>query len=298
MRRRRKLAIAGGLVLGGLLIAASLRRGDLPRADVASRSARSAGASTSEATLPVIVEDEEPASLFGLAPPRAVGGAPSHVARLDERIDEGDDRVGAAEDDFSTSSGSAARRAHARGDASAEQSGQPPLDDDAWRPSSRIGTWQRFDVGHGRIGASRDRPADSFEALPSRPAEHGPAEYGPAEYGPAEYDVVESVVDDPAGELAAGDHDGIDGRSADRPTGEVVHRIRDGDTLMGLARRYLGSRDRYWEIYDANRDRLDDPDLLPIGVEIRIPTARTAAGKERDGPPMVPVGRRSPRRDR
>jgi nucleoid-associated protein YgaU len=50
------------------------------------------------------------------------------------------------------------------------------------------------------------------------------------------------------------------------------HRIADGDTLPRLAERYLGSAERYLEIYEHNRDVLHSPDELPIGVELRIPT--------------------------
>ena len=50
------------------------------------------------------------------------------------------------------------------------------------------------------------------------------------------------------------------------------HAVVDGDTLPGLARRYLGSPDRYFEIYEANRDVLPDgPDVLPIGAMLKIP---------------------------
>lgn len=52
----------------------------------------------------------------------------------------------------------------------------------------------------------------------------------------------------------------------------LTHRIADGDTLSGLAQHYLGSSKRFLEIFTANRDRLASPDLLPIGVELRIPT--------------------------
>ncbi|MEN6459703.1 MAG: LysM peptidoglycan-binding domain-containing protein [Thermoguttaceae bacterium] len=50
------------------------------------------------------------------------------------------------------------------------------------------------------------------------------------------------------------------------------HRIVDGDTLTGLAERLLGSSERAKEIFAANRDVLDDPNLLPIGVELKIPS--------------------------
>jgi nucleoid-associated protein YgaU len=57
-------------------------------------------------------------------------------------------------------------------------------------------------------------------------------------------------------------------RPADGPQ---VHKIVDGDTLGDLAARYLGSSARAKEIFEANRDVLTDPELLPIGVELKIP---------------------------
>jgi nucleoid-associated protein YgaU len=49
------------------------------------------------------------------------------------------------------------------------------------------------------------------------------------------------------------------------------HKIIDGDTLGDIAARYLGSAVRAMEIFEANRDVLTDPELLPIGVELKIP---------------------------
>ena len=54
-------------------------------------------------------------------------------------------------------------------------------------------------------------------------------------------------------------------------TGPRTHKIVDGDTLPALAQLYLGSASRAREIFDANRDVLSDPELLPIGVELKIP---------------------------
>lgn len=54
-------------------------------------------------------------------------------------------------------------------------------------------------------------------------------------------------------------------------TGPRTHKIVDGDTLAALAQLYLGSTARAREIFDANRDVLSDPELLPIGVELKIP---------------------------
>lgn len=50
-----------------------------------------------------------------------------------------------------------------------------------------------------------------------------------------------------------------------------THRIVDGDTLAALAQRYLGSAEDAQRLFDANRDVLSDPRLLPIGAELKIP---------------------------
>ncbi len=82
---------------------------------------------------------------------------------------------------------------------------------------------------------------------------------------------------------------------------DVEHRISDGDTLTRLAQQYLGRGDRYLEIYDRNRDVLSNPDLLPIGVVLRIPRRdatpswKTSADGDSWAPAtdLAPVERRS-----
>lgn len=51
----------------------------------------------------------------------------------------------------------------------------------------------------------------------------------------------------------------------------LIHIVSDGDTLDRLAERYLRDSGRGLEIFDLNRDRLTNPHLLQIGVELRIP---------------------------
>ncbi|MCR4415838.1 MAG: LysM peptidoglycan-binding domain-containing protein, partial [Thermoguttaceae bacterium] len=60
------------------------------------------------------------------------------------------------------------------------------------------------------------------------------------------------------------------------PGAARIHKIADGDTLAGLAERYLGDPSRAGEIYRANRDVLASPDALPIGRELKIPAAHDA----------------------
>lgn len=51
-----------------------------------------------------------------------------------------------------------------------------------------------------------------------------------------------------------------------------TYRLRDGDTLRELAGRFLGDPNRAGEILQLNRDLIRHPEILPLGVEIRIPT--------------------------
>ena len=52
-----------------------------------------------------------------------------------------------------------------------------------------------------------------------------------------------------------------------------THKIIDGDSLALLAERYLGSASRASEIFAANRNVPSQPEILPIGVELKIPRA-------------------------
>jgi phage tail protein X len=58
------------------------------------------------------------------------------------------------------------------------------------------------------------------------------------------------------------------------------YRLRDGDTLENVADRYLGDRGRANEIFEANRDVLARPDLLPVGVTIQLPPRRAVGELE------------------
>jgi nucleoid-associated protein YgaU len=50
--------------------------------------------------------------------------------------------------------------------------------------------------------------------------------------------------------------------------------VRRGDHLAEIARRTLGSdsRSALKRLMDANRDRLEDPDRLRVGMSLRIPS--------------------------
>ena len=51
--------------------------------------------------------------------------------------------------------------------------------------------------------------------------------------------------------------------------------LGNGDYLARYARRYLG-RSEYWiYIYLANKEQIEDPDNIPLGTEIKIPTPQS-----------------------
>lgn len=52
---------------------------------------------------------------------------------------------------------------------------------------------------------------------------------------------------------------------------ETIHVVHPGDTLSALAQRYYGKAGLYMKIFDANRDVLNDPNLIKVGQKLKIP---------------------------
>ena len=79
-----------------------------------------------------------------------------------------------------------------------------------------------------------------------------------------------------------------------------THKVRDGDTLETLAQQYLGDRSRWHEIYQANREKIPQPGLLPLATRLIIPPrgesiARSDSTLESEShgvtqAPLVPLG--------
>jgi nucleoid-associated protein YgaU len=70
----------------------------------------------------------------------------------------------------------------------------------------------------------------------------------------------------------------------DESGGLRTHIVVDGDSLERLAGRYLDDARRSNEIFEANRELLSSPDLLPIGAELVIPKRSAAGGLEASMP--------------
>ncbi|HEX3999032.1 MAG TPA: LysM peptidoglycan-binding domain-containing protein [Pirellulales bacterium] len=73
-----------------------------------------------------------------------------------------------------------------------------------------------------------------------------------------------------------------------------THKIVDGDSLPMLAERYLGSASRAGEIFACNRDVLGDPELLPIGARLRIPSGQARARPPAGDPATAAVAAAQP----
>ena len=50
-----------------------------------------------------------------------------------------------------------------------------------------------------------------------------------------------------------------------------TYTVKSGDTLGEIAKRELGSANKYMEIFNANRDLLKDPNLIQPGQVLKIP---------------------------
>jgi len=52
---------------------------------------------------------------------------------------------------------------------------------------------------------------------------------------------------------------------------ERVYEVVAGDNLGAIAQKYYGKASEYMKIFEANRDILDNPDLIKVGQKLKIP---------------------------
>jgi len=58
--------------------------------------------------------------------------------------------------------------------------------------------------------------------------------------------------------------------TADAPAAQT-YTVVSGDSLSKIAKKYYGNANRWREIFEANRDQLDIPDLIKPGQVLKIP---------------------------
>jgi len=47
--------------------------------------------------------------------------------------------------------------------------------------------------------------------------------------------------------------------------------VKPGDTLSKIAKLHLGSANKYMQIFEANTDILDNPNLIRVGQKLKLP---------------------------
>ncbi|HEV2802177.1 MAG TPA: LysM peptidoglycan-binding domain-containing protein [Pyrinomonadaceae bacterium] len=51
-----------------------------------------------------------------------------------------------------------------------------------------------------------------------------------------------------------------------------TYTVKSGDTLSKISKQFYGDANEYMQIFYANRDKLNDPDKIQIGQELKIPS--------------------------
>ena len=59
---------------------------------------------------------------------------------------------------------------------------------------------------------------------------------------------------------------------ADTGTGQT-YTVKSGDSLSKIAKHFYGDADKWHRIFDANKDKIKNPDLIHPGQEFTIPEA-------------------------
>jgi nucleoid-associated protein YgaU len=67
------------------------------------------------------------------------------------------------------------------------------------------------------------------------------------------------------------------------PAADKQHIVKEGETLFSLAEQYLGSKDRFVDLYQVNRTRIHAPDELAPGTVLLIPGSTEPAKSEDAG---------------
>ncbi len=86
----------------------------------------------------------------------------------------------------------------------------------------------------------------------------------PADSYPSETPMETFTIDSGSGDSYLSDGDGAAGQ---------VYTVKRKDTLYSIARAFYGGDHSKWRsIYDANRERINDPNQIHVGMKLIIPT--------------------------
>ena len=65
--------------------------------------------------------------------------------------------------------------------------------------------------------------------------------------------------------------DTVPGGAGGGGAGEQTYTVQKGDTLSHIAQHHYGKASKWHAIFDANRDQLDNPDLIQPGQVLKLP---------------------------
>jgi nucleoid-associated protein YgaU len=54
-------------------------------------------------------------------------------------------------------------------------------------------------------------------------------------------------------------------------TAARTYTVQPGDSLSKISKQFYGDANKYMSIFNANKDKLSDPDKIKVGTELRIP---------------------------
>jgi len=63
------------------------------------------------------------------------------------------------------------------------------------------------------------------------------------------------------------------GASSTAPAAGQTYTVKSGDSLSKIAKHIYGDGNKWHRIYEANRDKIKNPDLIHPGQELTIPDA-------------------------
>ena len=70
-----------------------------------------------------------------------------------------------------------------------------------------------------------------------------------------------------------------DGQAA-APSEPRIYVVQKGDSLSKIAKQFYGTASEWRRIYEANRDRIKDPDVIQPGWKLSIPDGDGTKGGE------------------
>ncbi|HEY9255026.1 MAG TPA: LysM peptidoglycan-binding domain-containing protein [Stenotrophomonas sp.] len=89
----------------------------------------------------------------------------------------------------------------------------------------------------------------------------------------ADFSGVTSKVDSTAEVVPKADFSGVSARvdSTAEIVGEQSYTVQKGDSLSKIAKQHYGDANAWQQIFQANRDVLEDPDKIFPGQTLRLP---------------------------